>query len=447
MLANPQQKVQDIMLKASPDIPASIADLLLDVVFLIDNDGRIAYVSAACESVFGYRRTDMIGRRQSDFMLPEDREATEAEALRVLAGEHRVGFQNRYRHRDGHTVPVMWSARLLPEQGLRVGVARDMSAIVRAELLQQITYEITAAAHRATDLAGMCADLHPIIARVAPVDGAAIVADGVGERGEAVICFSGVEADRQQILSERLRNWPRAQSQGGGPVEVRLAHGDCSESWRALALTGRRGANGALFLRDRDGQHADFDTELFRFLTAQVAIAVERQQLHAELLRAARYDDLTGLPNRRLFNDRLRIALARARRSDRRFALLFLDVDRFKQVNDTLGHGAGDRLLQEVAERLANCARDSDTVARLGGDEFVVLAEELARPEDAVLIADKIRAALAAPVHVGGQSLSVRASVGIALFPGDGELAEQLLRHADAAMYADKCHHANAHPA
>jgi diguanylate cyclase (GGDEF)-like protein/PAS domain S-box-containing protein len=426
------------MKQTCPELSAGIADLLLDVVFLVDREGRIAHVSAACESVFGYRPVDMIGLLQSDFMVPEDREATASEAARVRAGEPRVGFQNRYRHKDGHAVPVMWSARLLPEQGLRVGVARDMSAIMRAELLQQTTYEITAAAHRASDLAGMCAELHQIIARLAPVDGAAIVADGVGERGEAVICFSGVEAERQERLGERLRNWTRAPSLCDALGEVRHAHGDCSETWRALALTGRRGANGALFLRERAGRHPQLDTELFRFITAQVAIAVERQQLHAELLRAARHDDLTGLPNRRLFHDRLSIALARARRGDRRFALLFLDIDRFKQVNDTLGHGAGDRLLQAVADRLVHCARDSDTVARLGGDEFVVLAEELARPEDAVLIADKIRAALAAPVHVAGRVLDVRASVGIALFPDDGDEAEQLLRHADAAMYADK---------
>jgi diguanylate cyclase (GGDEF)-like protein len=261
----------------------------------------------------------------------------------------------------------------------------------------------------------------------------------VGERGEAAIYFSPADDALQDRVRERLRHWPRASDHGGVPVPVHVPVDSHVETWQGLALTGQRGTNGALFLRDRSGTNCTAaDAELYRFVAAQVAIAVERQQLHAELMRAARYDDLTGLPNRRLFHDRLRIALARARRTDKRLALLFVDIDHFKEVNDTLGHAAGDRLLHEVAERLTQCARRSDTVARLGGDEFVVLAEELARAEDAQLIAEKIRNTVCAPIAAGERTVHVAASVGIALFPDHGEQADQLLRFADGAMYEDK---------
>lgn len=422
-----------------PDLLDSITDLLLDAVFLVDGDGRIVHVSAGCHDMLGYRPEEMIGRKQYEFLAPEDRVATEAEAARVRGGQRRVGFQNCYLHKDGRRVQIMWSARSLPEHGLRVGVARNVSNLVLAERRQAATYEFTAAAHRCTELSALCIELHQIIARVVQVDAVAIVADGVGERGEAAIFFSTGDGAMQASVRERLRHWPRASDRGGAPVLVHVPGESGVDTWQALALTGQRGTNGALFLRDRSGSGgAAADAELFRFVAAQLAIAVERQQLHADLLRAARYDELTALPNRRLFHDRLRIALARARRTERRLALLFVDIDRFKEVNDTLGHAAGDRLLQEIADRLAQCARSSDTVARLGGDEFVMLADELARPEDATLIAEKIRTAVGAPLAIGDGHVRVSASIGIALFPDDGEQAELLLRHADDAMYEEK---------
>ncbi len=422
-----------------PDLLDSITDLLLDAVFLVDGDGTIVHVSAGCHDMLGYQPAEMIGRRQVEFLAPEDRVSTEAEAARVRAGQRRVGFQNCYLHKDGRRVQLMWSARLLPEYGLRVGVARNVSSLVLAERRQAATYEITAAAHRCTELPELCIQLHQIIAQVVEVDAVAIVADGVGERGEAAIFFSTGDGAMQASVRERLRHWPRASDRGGAPVLVHVPGDAGVDAWQALALSGQRGTNGALFLRDRSGSGgAAADAELFRFVAAQLAIAVERQQLHADLLRAARYDELTGLPNRRLFHDRLRIALARARRTERRLALLFIDIDRFKEVNDQLGHAAGDRLLQELAGRLGQCARSSDTVARFGGDEFVMLADELSRPDDANLVAEKIRAAVAAPLALGEHFVRVSASIGVALFPDHGEQAEQLLRHADDAMYEDK---------
>jgi diguanylate cyclase (GGDEF)-like protein len=155
-------------------------------------------------------------------------------------------------------------------------------------------------------------------------------------------------------------------------------------------------------------------------------------------LRHACHDELTGLPNRYLFFDRVGTALVRAQRARSRMGLLYVDVDDFKQVNDCHGHAAGDALLREVARRLAACARHSDTVARLGGDEFVLILEDLNVTEDAERIARQIDAAMQAPIALDGIELHIRASIGSAVFPDDGQYIEDLLKHADIAMYGQK---------
>jgi diguanylate cyclase (GGDEF)-like protein len=152
----------------------------------------------------------------------------------------------------------------------------------------------------------------------------------------------------------------------------------------------------------------------------------------------AYHDGLSGLPNRSLFSKLLTRGIKLAHRHQRRLAVLFLDLDRFKQVNDTLGHEAGDQLLQEVARRLRTCLRDSDTVARLGGDEFVVLLPELDSGEYAAIVAQKILTALAQPFLMMGQEFRVTASIGICAYPEDGEDEQTLTKHADIAMYQAK---------
>ena len=141
-----------------------------------------------------------------------------------------------------------------------------------------------------------------------------------------------------------------------------------------------------------------------------------------------------------LFNDRLSQAISLAKRDSRQFALLYLDLDRFKPVNDTLGHSAGDELLQGVAARIRRQVRESDTVARVGGDEFTVILPDIARPEEAETVAKKIISALAAPFQLGGrrQSVDIGTSIGIALYPADARDADALVTAADAAMYSAK---------
>jgi len=164
----------------------------------------------------------------------------------------------------------------------------------------------------------------------------------------------------------------------------------------------------------------------------------ERKEMEAFVLHQSFHDPLTGLPNRLLLEDRMRRATAQAGRQHESIAVLFIDLDRFKDINDTLGHAAGDRMLQEVAERLGKCVRDVDSVARLGGDEFVVLLAGLNDIEDAALVADKIVTTIAEPCQIGGKELRVSPSIGIAVFPSDGRTIDELLRNADTAMYHAK---------
>lgn len=164
----------------------------------------------------------------------------------------------------------------------------------------------------------------------------------------------------------------------------------------------------------------------------------EAHQKTEELTYAAGHDPLTGLPNRNLFKDRTRSAIARAQRKHESFALLFLDLDRFKEVNDRMGHASGDALLLDVAHRLSGCVREEDTIARLGGDEFVVLLEGPTHEKQVKAVADKILSALRKPYHLGKQLISISVSIGASLYPNDGKDTESLLVHADTAMYRAK---------
>jgi diguanylate cyclase (GGDEF)-like protein/PAS domain S-box-containing protein len=167
--------------------------------------------------------------------------------------------------------------------------------------------------------------------------------------------------------------------------------------------------------------------------------AEERRVNHEKRLAfLAQFDPLTGLPNRALLSDRFSQMIVQAKRHDSLLGVLFIDLDHFKHVNDTLGHAGGDELLKEAARRLQACVRPGDTVARISGDEFAVLLGDLARAEDAALVAQKILDRLAEPVEIAGKEIFVSASVGIAAFPADGAEAESLLRAADAAMYRAK---------
>lgn len=166
----------------------------------------------------------------------------------------------------------------------------------------------------------------------------------------------------------------------------------------------------------------------------------ERKAAQEKIHHMAMHDLLTGLPNRMLLNDRLQQALVAARRDEGRVALMFLDLDKFKQINDTLGHDVGDQLLQQAAARMQECVRESDTVARIGGDEFIVLLRAVVDAHDAMVVAEKIRAALNRPFELMPHKLAISCSIGIALYPEHGNDGVELSKHADIAMYQAKEH-------
>lgn len=170
---------------------------------------------------------------------------------------------------------------------------------------------------------------------------------------------------------------------------------------------------------------------VFRDVTAARTLALK-------LTHQAQHDGLTDLPNRAVLKDRLVQAMALAQRNQTKLALLFLDLDRFKNINDTLGHGIGDRLLKSVGRRLISCVRGSDTVSRQGGDEFVILLSQIGQTRDAAAFASKIIDAIAAPYLIDTHTLNITASIGIAVYPGDGQNPKALMKNADQAMYLAK---------
>ena len=167
-------------------------------------------------------------------------------------------------------------------------------------------------------------------------------------------------------------------------------------------------------------------------------LAEQLQSTKVELDHRAHHDTLTDLPNRILLQDRLSQAIDLARRQGKQLAVMFMDLDQFKHINDSLGHAVGDQLLQSVAHRLVGCVRQSDTISRQGGDEFVLLLPQIEQAEDAALSAQKVLVALAPPHHIDGHDLHIGVSIGISLYPGDGQDAETLIKNADIAMYHAK---------
>jgi len=226
------------------------------------------------------------------------------------------------------------------------------------------------------------------------------------------------EEDRPAVLEQAQR---LLSGDAADPIEHRIVHKDGSI---------RYVRNTPVVHRDASGAVASYD--------GIINDITERKRAEELITRLSLHDGLTGLPNRALYMDRLRQTLALAERQHERVAVYFVDLDRFKEVNDAYGHEVGDAVLATAAKRLSACVRRSDTVARLGGDEFVALTPGIAALPDAAGIAGKMVAAMREPFEVLGRTCRIGASVGVAIFPDDAARSSELLRLADAAMYAVK---------
>jgi diguanylate cyclase (GGDEF)-like protein len=273
--------------------------------------------------------------------------------------------------------------------------------------------------------------------------------DGDVERALASWERADALLERLQTLADELREEVRSRGPGGwrartyarAATEIDAELTPLAEEYgRSLGAAARRLSTliwtaGGLLSLALVGW-AVFMTR--RTLARLQSAEVQQRAAEQRLAQLAQYDALTGLANRTLFQDRLAQAIARAHRSERRIALLFLDLDRFKEINDSLGHEAGDRVLQETAARLRQSLREGDSVARLGGDEFTVVLEDVADADEVRGVAQKLMHAFAEPFRVDRQDLYVTPSMGIALYPADGADADSLLKHADTAMYQAK---------
>ncbi len=429
-----------------------VLDLLVDAVCVVDAEGRFVFVSAASERIFGYTPDELLGRPMIELVHPDDRARTLQAAAAIMAGTPNPHFENRYVRKDGQTVHIMWSARWSEADRLRIAVARDITERKRAESVQAALLAISEAAHTAADLLALFGRIHAIIGGLLParnffvalydaetdmlsfpyfvdehdetpaprrLDSGTLSAEVI-RSGQALLLTPGSDA----VLSDRV-----------GPIVGRE-----SLDWLGVPLIAQKGILGALAVQSYSGdtRYTDKDKQLLQFVSTQVAAAIERKQTETWLRHIAQHDVLTHLPNRKLFDDRLQIALARARRDHDRLALLYIDLDHFKQVNDTLGHGVGDRLLHEVARRIIGCVRESDTVGRMGGDEFIVLLGAIKLVQHAARVGEKIRAALQQPFVLDGHSPCITGSIGIAVHPEHGDEGQHLIREADHAMYVAK---------
>ena len=424
-----------------------VVDLLLDAICIVDPDSRVLFVSPAFERIFGYRPDEAVGLRMLDLVHPEDRGTTERQAQAIMRGELQLHFENRYVRKDGGIAHIRWTARWLEERQVRLAVAHDITERKNTESMQAAIYAISEAAHTAKDLGALFEQVHQIIGQLLAAANFSVVlydADtqqlsypyhvdehhpcpGTRPLADDALCAQVVRT------AQPLLRTPSA----GAPDN---AVGRVPLYWLGVPLLARDGPIGALVLQGyaAHAPYTDRDKELLQFVSTQVAAAIERKQMHQRLAHMAQYDQLTQLPNRQLLRDRLKTALARARREQGLLALLFIDLDRFKDVNDTLGHAMGDLLLQAVAQRLLQCVRGSDTVARIGGDEFVVLLEGCQAREHACTVATKILAAFGPAFDLAGLPVPMQPSIGMALYPEHGEAEDVLLGHADAAMYVSK---------
>ncbi len=427
-------------LRASEIRKALILDSALDCIISVDHEGRIVEFNAAARRLLGYSRAEVLGREVADTIVPPGQRAEIRRRLRDLTltgdtediGEPREAVAMRA---DGSLVPVQVFVFPAYVKGklLLTAYIRDLSDMRREQRL-------AAARQRA---------VRTLTVSLSLAEAAPAVLDAV---------VSGLDCDEARLwLLEGSARLTLAATSGSLQSESRS---DDALARRALDLTspawdgpaaGRPGASVAVPMRvggqslgaleARSGRLSERDgrwPELLGDVASQLGLFLERQRAEAELQRFARYDGLTGLPNRAFFRETLQRTLARVARERTRLALIFVDLDGFKAVNDSLGHAAGDAVLQLVAERLRAVTRSSDIVARIGGDEFVVLVQSLVRADDAALVARALLDSVARPCVVEDHDLTLGASAGIAVCPEDGSEAEALLHNADLAMYRAK---------
>ncbi len=393
-----------------------------DIMAIIDEHGYLTYASPATERILGLDAEALVGTNTFDLIHPEDRPRA-LHAFEVATsdpdGADRVEF--RMNHADGgwRTIEAV-STNLLQDPAIAglVVSARDVTDRRRAEAELREAQERFRSAfeHAPIGMALMALD-----GRFFRVNRAMVQI--LGRSTEELLRTTVrdlTHPDDHEACAEALGRLLSGQAPSW-QLELRFIHHDGHPVWVSLSWS---------LVRDLHGDALYF--------VCQMEDITERKASGEALAHQAIHDPLTGLPNRTLFVDRLGRELTRATAMHKRMAVLFLDLDRFKVVNDSLGHSAGDRLLVAVADRLSGAMRPDDVVARFGGDEFTVLCQNVTSVETAELIAERIAEVIAKPVPLVEGEVFVTASIGIAMSDGQGDTPETLLRNADAAMYSAK---------
>lgn len=392
------------------DIIGSMGELLL----VVNADGTIRMANNAALTLLGITPESLIGKPLHDLIVADD--SNHHEALTFGLSDRPVdALECRLFANDRSTVPVAISSAPLRRNGVNDGavvVARDVSERQEKEKSQRLVANIFDSAAEAF----VVVERNGTVVRINPA-----FTEMTGYTEQDVVGTNALELRPEQQSAEFYRDlWTDLFTVGRWRGEMRSARKDGRPYVAWVSITA---------LRDRAGT-TDHYVGVISDVTG-LRQAEEQVRFHAN------FDPLTELPNRRLFRDRLEQAILHQDRHGKHIALLFLDLDGFKFVNDSLGHDQGDELLKQIAALLRKAVRDSDTVARLGGDEFTVMLE-VNDADEAAVVAQKIITELSRPYDLDGHRIFVTASIGIAVFPEDARTAEDLIRHADAAMYHAK---------
>jgi diguanylate cyclase (GGDEF)-like protein/PAS domain S-box-containing protein len=396
-----------------------VIDSTVDGFFMIDAQRRFVEVNEKLCELFGYAREEFLGRTPLDFITDESRAELIAQMQRIETTDHRR-YQLTARRKDGSSFPILLNNTTHRNSHGEVvgsfGFITDLTPIVAAQ---------QAVADSERELRRILESMQDTYYRT-DVDGKLVrlstgVQQMLGFEPEELI---GRKLADMYVDPEGRSAFLAALQSGGGKVsgyEAALRHKDGHPVW---VLTN------AQYVLDAQGKVIGVEGT-----TRDIS---ERKVAQERIDFLAHHDPLTELPNRLLFTDRFERAVKHGKRAGTRTALLFVDLDRFKPINDSHGHAVGDVVLREVAQRLQACVRGTDTVSRQGGDEFMMILTDLRGGEAAAQVAEKVLAALARPFHVERLAMSLGASIGIVLSPDDGEEFDDLLRKADAAMYCAK---------
>lgn len=431
----------------------SLFDGAPDLTYTQDLQGRITRVNRAFEKATGYTRAQAIGMQLDTIIAPESRDILLQSVMERMGGAPPRPVEVEFIASDGRHIAFEVATQLIFSDGIPTGVqgfARDVTDQKRElKALSVATAELTQKTEQLADFTSQLRVLHRLSTTVYQ-QLEVLFADYLAAGCEIFrLPYGAITQITQEGTAIRFSHGP--DPVGSDPCASTVIDEGATVLCEGCDETRPNGyyigtplfSGGALFgcigfwSNDRANQHPH-SREIIELMAKGIATAVNQRQLNEQLDYLATHDPLTGLPNRLLLTRRLEAALAEARDQHSVLALVFIDLDRFKGINDSLGHSAGDAVLKQVAGRFQACMRAGDTLARMGGDEFTAILPGIHDRSDALAVGHRLLGALHEPCHVGEYELFVAASVGISLYPRDGMDAGTLLRNADAAMYSAK---------